>query len=87
MSVLLRQPHGFEGFGLGSKEPPPHGLALSENDRLPHRLDDLDAAERAVDAEHRHTAVAASATFCSCCDIATEAEGEAATESVEPDQS
>ncbi len=35
MSVLLRQPHGFVGFGLGSEVVPPGRLAVSRLDCLP----------------------------------------------------
>ena len=38
--ALLRQPHGFEGFGSVSADPPPHDLAVAQGgDRHIVRLD------------------------------------------------
>ena len=61
MSILLRQPGGFEGLAFGAKEGTPEHLSVSQLDGLPHRLLDRDAAQRASHAEMRDAAVARSA--------------------------
>ena len=48
MPGLLRQPGGFEGFGLGRTVAPPDALSVSPSDRLPERIDDRRVARGAM---------------------------------------
>ena len=47
MGELLRQPHPFQGFLLRAEDVPGQDSPVSKLSRLPHRLFDADAADRA----------------------------------------
>src|SRR3954453_19281837 len=44
VSVLLRQPHGFEGLGLGRKYPKPPEPAIAHCPDMPNAFFDRDSA-------------------------------------------
>src|SRR5687767_8971949 len=50
VSVLLRQPHGFEGFGLAVEDAPPDRLLIAPFDDRPHRPLNRRATPRALPA-------------------------------------
>jgi hypothetical protein len=49
VSVLVRQPHGFEGFGVTRVEEHANELSVSQFEQPTHRLFDFDAARPAFE--------------------------------------